>query len=216
MTLDSLQAFSANANLHRVSGTPPILTFPLLQGMGFITAIYNGCTPLIQSSVFFRDVQPAGLFNNGATGKYRILLEDGKTWLLYVTTRSGSPRQSSPQRRRYIARPHVGVAEGMGPRDTTRRGGAQNLKQAAEKQPTSAYMNLSLKTKNGRHTFNINIWMMGWTMPFQIPSRTGVYSLSSSPRVAAIKPLDTSCKWTVVKGSGIWSGLMDVGKTTRA
>jgi endo-1,3(4)-beta-glucanase len=62
-----------------------VLTFPLLQGMGFVTGIYKNCTPLIQSSVFFRDLQPAGQLNNGATSKFRIILEDGKTWLLYLT-----------------------------------------------------------------------------------------------------------------------------------
>ena len=57
--------------------------------MGFITGIYKNCTPLIQSSVFFRDLQPAGQLNNGATSKFRIILEDGKTWLLYLTPQAG-------------------------------------------------------------------------------------------------------------------------------
>lgn len=53
--------------------------------MGFVTGVYKSCTPLIQSSVFFRDLQSAGQLNNGATSKFRIILEDGKTWLLYLT-----------------------------------------------------------------------------------------------------------------------------------
>jgi endo-1,3(4)-beta-glucanase len=56
--------------------------------MGFVTGVYKNCTPLIQSSVFFRDFQPAGHTNNGATSKFRIVLEDGKTWLLYLTPQS--------------------------------------------------------------------------------------------------------------------------------
>jgi endo-1,3(4)-beta-glucanase len=44
----------------------------------------------VQSSVFLRDVQPAGMLNDGATSKYRIILEDGKTWLLYVSMPAGS------------------------------------------------------------------------------------------------------------------------------
>lgn len=53
--------------------------------MGFVTGVYKNCTPLIQSSVFFRDLQAAGQLNNGTTSKFRIILEDGKTWLLYLT-----------------------------------------------------------------------------------------------------------------------------------
>jgi endo-1,3(4)-beta-glucanase len=85
ITADSLEAFSANVNFAPHVGAPPIITFPLLQGMGFITGVYKNCTPLIQSSVFFRDLIPLGLINDGATSKFRILLEDGKTWLLYLT-----------------------------------------------------------------------------------------------------------------------------------
>jgi endo-1,3(4)-beta-glucanase len=89
LTTDSLQAFSVNANFAPHQGANPVITFPLLQGMGFVTGIYKNCTPLIQSSVFFRDLQPAGQLNNGATSKFRIILEDGKTWLLYLTPQTG-------------------------------------------------------------------------------------------------------------------------------
>jgi endo-1,3(4)-beta-glucanase len=89
VTADSLEAFSANANFAPRIGVPPIITFPLLQGMGFVTGVYKNGTPLIQTSVFFRDLIPVGLINNGATSKFRILLEDGKTWLLYLTPHQG-------------------------------------------------------------------------------------------------------------------------------
>jgi endo-1,3(4)-beta-glucanase len=86
---DSLEAFSANVNFAPRAGATPIITFPLVQGMGFITGVYKNCTPLIQSSVFLRDLIPLELINNGATSKFRILLEDGKTWLLYLTPHQG-------------------------------------------------------------------------------------------------------------------------------
>jgi endo-1,3(4)-beta-glucanase len=94
LTTDSLQAFSVNANFAPQQGATPVITFPLLQGMGFVTGIYKNCTPLIQSSVFFRDLQPAGQIDNGATSKFRIILEDGKTWLLYLTPQSGQGMES--------------------------------------------------------------------------------------------------------------------------
>ncbi|OCL10453.1 glycoside hydrolase family 81 protein, partial [Glonium stellatum] len=83
LTTDTLQAFSANAHLSPSGGASPLITFPLVQGMGFVTGVYNGATPLIQSSVFFRSVGSPIMV--GSTCKYQVTLEDGKSWLIYVT-----------------------------------------------------------------------------------------------------------------------------------
>jgi endo-1,3(4)-beta-glucanase len=77
LTTDSLQPFSVNANLAPATEVPQIMTLPLVQGMGFVTALYRACTPLIQTSVFFRELLPAGVVNDGITSKYRVTLEDG-------------------------------------------------------------------------------------------------------------------------------------------
>lgn len=94
LTTDSLQAFSANANLLPKAGSSSKITFPLVQGMGLVTGVYTGLQPVIQSSVFFRSVSfgarsPAGIF------KYQITLEDNKSWLLYATPRNGQDPQLS-------------------------------------------------------------------------------------------------------------------------
>ena len=78
VTTDSLLAFSANANLHATAGAPPGITFPLVQGMGFVTAIYENFTPYIESSVFFNTVTPLPSPGTGIT-KYKLLLDDGNT-----------------------------------------------------------------------------------------------------------------------------------------
>ena len=88
LTMDTLQAFSANAHLSASSGANPLITFPLVQGMGFVTGIYNGATPLIQTSVFFRSVSSPIMV--GSTFKYQVTLEDGKSWLVYVTPNGNS------------------------------------------------------------------------------------------------------------------------------
>ncbi|KAF2089310.1 glycoside hydrolase family 81 protein [Saccharata proteae CBS 121410] len=92
LTTDSLKGFSVNANLAPITNTQPILTFPLVQGMGFVTGIYKGATPLIQSSVFFRSIN--GPISVGSTYKYQVVLEDGKSWLIYATPDNyfGPPR----------------------------------------------------------------------------------------------------------------------------
>lgn len=77
LTTDSIQSFSVNANLAPAIGSPQIMTLPLVQGMGFVTASYRACTPLIQTSVFFRELLPAGVISGCTTSKYRATLEDG-------------------------------------------------------------------------------------------------------------------------------------------
>ena len=88
LTTDSLQAFSANVHLYPFQGSRSFITFPVVQGMAFVTGLYRNLQPTIQSSVFFNRVVAA---DSPAPGifKYRCLLEDGKTWLVYAMPTSG-------------------------------------------------------------------------------------------------------------------------------
>jgi endo-1,3(4)-beta-glucanase len=88
LSMDTLTAFSASVNLLPSAGAAPVITFPLVQGMGFVTGIYNGGTPVIQTGIFFRSITKATLNPKPGVTKYTIILEDGKTWLLYA---SGNP-----------------------------------------------------------------------------------------------------------------------------
>ena len=94
LTTDTLQAFSANANLLPQIGSSSRITFPLVQGMGLVTGIYTNLQPAIQSSVFFRSVSTAAASGNGIF-KYQIILEDGKSWLLYAIPSNGQDPQLS-------------------------------------------------------------------------------------------------------------------------
>ena len=59
------------------------ITFPLVQGSGFITAIYTSVTPHFESGVGFREMIACTDPRPGVK-KWRLFLEDGKTWLLYA------------------------------------------------------------------------------------------------------------------------------------
>ena len=83
LTTSKLQAFSANAILSPQSGSSSNITFPLVQGMAFVTGIYTTLMPTLQSSIFFRSVTQVASPRFGVF-KYRIILEDGKNWLLYA------------------------------------------------------------------------------------------------------------------------------------
>lgn len=90
MTVDSLDTFSVNANLLPLSsGTPKKrqqtlskITFPLVQGMGFTTALYTSLQPEIQTAGAFSNVVSAG--SVGSASKFMITLNDGTQWLLYA------------------------------------------------------------------------------------------------------------------------------------
>lgn len=88
---DSITDTSINVNFSPSTGAASVMTFPLVQGMGFVTAQFNGGTPILNSAVFFRTITRAT--NNPKPGvtKYTILLEDGKTWLLYASSPTGQP-----------------------------------------------------------------------------------------------------------------------------
>jgi endo-1,3(4)-beta-glucanase len=90
LTTDSHEAFSVNVNLSPTGTSSNLITFPLLQGMGFITAKYSSATLLIKSGVFFKQLSPVTTV--GSSFRWIALLNDGHEWAIYVTpSGSGTP-----------------------------------------------------------------------------------------------------------------------------
>ncbi|KAH4954799.1 hypothetical protein HBH70_188430 [Parastagonospora nodorum] len=83
LTSDTHTPFSVNINLRIPSSPEPKITFPLVQGMAFVTAGYRTATPTIQtSSKGFVDVSnPITL---GKSFKYRVQDCAGRSWLVYI------------------------------------------------------------------------------------------------------------------------------------
>jgi len=91
LTSDQLTDFSARINLHPSSGAAPSVRFPLVQGSTFVTAIFDGARPLIQTGVFFRTVTRSNREPKPGITKFKFYLEDGTTWLLYAHHTRGDP-----------------------------------------------------------------------------------------------------------------------------
>ncbi|KAL1596237.1 endo-1,3-beta glucanase [Nothophoma quercina] len=86
MSVEDLKAFSAYINFAPSAGKKTVMTVPVVQGMGFITAVYDDTQPILSSGVFFRGLQYNGSIQDAnITFKYRCQLEDGSQWLIYVT-----------------------------------------------------------------------------------------------------------------------------------
>ncbi|KAI8939229.1 hypothetical protein NX059_005055 [Plenodomus lindquistii] len=85
LSVENLQAFSAYANLAASAGSRVLMSFPVVQGMGLVTALYDRAQPVITTGVFFRTLNYISVVN-GVTHKYRLTLNDGSVWLLYATS----------------------------------------------------------------------------------------------------------------------------------
>ncbi|KAH7093413.1 endo-beta-1,3-glucanase-like protein [Paraphoma chrysanthemicola] len=84
LTTDTHLPFSVNINLS-IPSTPqdPKITFPVVQGMSFVTAGYRNAMPTIQTGgKGFVDFSGPVMIGNSA--KYRVKDLDGRDWLLYV------------------------------------------------------------------------------------------------------------------------------------
>ncbi|EAQ85103.1 hypothetical protein CHGG_09117 [Chaetomium globosum CBS 148.51] len=91
LTSEGLTDFSIQVALRPAPQAAPAVQFPLVQGVGFITAIYDGASPVLQTSVFFRTVTRMTADPKPGVTKYKLQLEDGATWLVYARHTQGDP-----------------------------------------------------------------------------------------------------------------------------
>ncbi|KAF5625161.1 glycosyl hydrolase family 81 [Fusarium sp. NRRL 25303] len=88
LTTDSLTAFSANVNLAPRRGAKPLISFPVVQGMAFVTGVYSNATVVIQSQKRLSNITNLHL-SPGDTSPFvygwSVRLGDGSSWLIYLT-----------------------------------------------------------------------------------------------------------------------------------
>jgi endo-1,3(4)-beta-glucanase len=84
LTTDTHLPFSVNINLGAPSNPQmPVITFPVVQGMSFVTGGYRNAMPTIQTdSRGFADF--SGPAYVGRSVKYRIKDMDNRDWLIYI------------------------------------------------------------------------------------------------------------------------------------
>ncbi|RLV89035.1 hypothetical protein JA1_005395 [Spathaspora sp. JA1] len=79
LSLENHQKFSVTALLSSATGR---IVIPLVQGMGFITSIYENLKPIISSQVGFQEFTK--LSNVGNIKKYKVTLFNQVVWSIYV------------------------------------------------------------------------------------------------------------------------------------
>ncbi|KAF2800174.1 glycoside hydrolase family 81 protein [Melanomma pulvis-pyrius CBS 109.77] len=84
LSTDTHLPFSVNINLkHRQRTNEPQITFPVVQGMSFVTGGYRNATPTIQCpGNGFRSISHPIFV--GKSAKYRVQDDKGRNWIVYV------------------------------------------------------------------------------------------------------------------------------------
>lgn len=77
--------------LGKIVGNGGSIDFPIVQGMGFITAIYNGnLTPKIRSPLGIKTLAKHKNNIRDTVRKYKVVLGNDMSWVIYVTLPSSS------------------------------------------------------------------------------------------------------------------------------
>ncbi|KAH6894429.1 endo-1,3(4)-beta-glucanase [Thelonectria olida] len=207
LTIDSLTAFSARVNLKKDSNSAPAIQFPLVQGIPYITAIFNGATPMIQTGVYFKSMTKVTKDPKTDVAKYNFVLEDGTTWRLYAHKTKGNALS--------LKLNNNGVAYASGAfygtiqvtKDPKTTGSEALLDNGAGIYPTTVSLTGSVSGKVGTYGFKFaraghksgNIYM------YALPHHVAVFDADSKARTKALT-LQSQTKGlaTLVLGS-VWT-----------
>ncbi|RPA77370.1 glycoside hydrolase [Ascobolus immersus RN42] len=96
-------------------GMDGFINYPIVQGMGFVTGHYRNLTPVLDSVVCFRHFERVDGAVQKGFGKWKVMLEDGKTWLIYAFWQPDAPplelRQEGNQRLQHAGQPWNGMIQ---------------------------------------------------------------------------------------------------------
>ena len=203
LTTDSLEAFSVNVNLSPGGGSSSSrITYPLVQGMGMVTAEYTDSTPMIASGIGFDNITYVGAAGDNTTHKYRMELTNGFSWLAYVT-----PKDSTYDVNSFTLLDGNNVQGPSGFQGTVQVAKIPNdagdavevYDSAAGAYPTSGSISGSVEGTTGRYTLS---WKKGGVqsqqlLMFALPHHMQSLSEETKASVTDVKLM------TTVKGNGV-------------
>lgn len=88
MSLGFYEIEQLSIQIQLMKSSTEFIVFPLIQGMGFVTAVYYNLIPKLNSLVGFKTITGDTSPRSGIN-KYKVVLENDVTWTLYVTVPSG-------------------------------------------------------------------------------------------------------------------------------
>jgi len=106
LTTDQMSAFMGQISFRPKEGAEPCVQFHMLQGSGFITAIYSNCQPVLETAIGWKTVTKATVQPKPGIDKYKLILNNGQTWLVYARPSKGNPLDLQ------VANAHLAGAKG--------------------------------------------------------------------------------------------------------
>lgn len=189
MTVTNTTSFSCNVSLTPKTRPRPMLSFPIVQGMGMVTATYNTGTPLLQSSIFFRSMVYGGLLAGSGTARYTVTLMDGIVWYIYLTPSSGSTTPTltlaSPQQIVGDKQFSGNIQVGKNPAGVAMANVQALYDKAAGVYPTTAVITGLAKGTAGTYSLswakagNTSKRLLMWALPHHVASFSSVTSSSA-------------------------------------
>ena len=210
LTMDSITAFSARVLLSQNSTSAPVMAFPLVQGMAYITAEVNGGTPMIQSGVFFKTVTKSTTDPKTYVSRFTFNLEDGTTWQLYAWRSKGDELdlQVINNGCAESKKPFYGVIQVC--KDPKTPGSEQLLDDGAGIYPTTVKLTGSASKNEGSYTFTFskagcptgNLYM--FALPHHVDSfdestKQQVQRLQLQSTTKGLATLVRGTQWTMVE-----------------
>lgn len=208
LTTEALTQSSVKVSLSPNDRSRPAIEFPVVQGMAFVTAIYSGATPVIQTGVFFRSMVRAGKAPKRGVTKYKFTLEDGRTWLLYAYSSQGDSLDlqvlnNNLARAKGPFRGIVQVAKDPGDAEAI-------YDDSAGAYTTTTKLSGAVLGSSGSYTFTFvkegmaNVKGLMWALPHHVESfdgttRTGVTKVRLETPTKSIATLVRADSWTMVE-----------------
>ncbi|KAK4127201.1 glycoside hydrolase family 81 protein [Parathielavia appendiculata] len=193
LTTESPTDLSVLVNLRPSAQAAPAVQFPLVQGLGFITGIYNGASPVLQTGVFYRTVTHTTTDPKPGVIKYKLQLEDGTTWLVYAHHTRGSPLDLEVINNGLAQSkaPFYGIIQvAKDPGD-----GEKVYDQACGAYPVGVQLSGSVDGTRGTYTFSFNkAGMSGSTLAmFALPHHQSSFDACTRAKLTGLK-LQTTTK----------------------
>lgn len=204
LTTDSMTAFSARVHLSPSGDAPPAISFPLVQGMAYVTAEFSNSTPIVQSGVFFKTVTKVTKDPKSNMRKFNFNLEDGSTWRVYAwsTKGEGLDLQVVNNGSAEAKRPFTGVIQIT--KDPMTPGSEDELDDGAGVYPLTVELSGSAAGSKGSYTFRYRRegHSTGNIYTYALPHHIGSFDDETRGRIQKAK-LQTTTKGIarLVKGT---------------
>lgn len=204
LSIDGLTAFSARVHLSKGTTAAPAISFPLVQGMAFVTAQFNGSVPLIQSGVFFKAMSRVTQGPKDHVTKYNFHLEDGTTWRVYAWRTKGDELD--------LKVINNGLAESQKPfcgiiqvcKDPLTKGSEALLDDGSGVYPVTVDLSGTASGTEGTYCFNFqkNGHQKGNIYMFALPHHVSSFNQETKKRIQEVQlPSTTKGRCSLVRGT---------------